>query len=281
MKLMQKFPDTYPNEETALEGLMEEYVMFVSLRQWQRHPVRKQYIATSQIYIHSKLLVIDDRVIIVGSANINDRSMIGDRDTELAVRIEGTDLVDGLMDGQPCKVSSRWSLNESPLLVFHAICLLQQVSKQIRLFRERLWRQNFGLEYSSGDGGHFSGGQEPAQRSVDPPGFFADPVKQYTVVYKRCKGNTDYYREMFPLSGPHNACQARKEVKDFISHHQRDNFFQYLAEIVDEEKLRKLAAIARAAAAKSDERGKDTKPEASQLCVVFVVVASCIGSILS
>jgi len=37
------------------------------------------------IYVHSKLMVVDDEVAIVGSANINMRSMAGSRDTELAV----------------------------------------------------------------------------------------------------------------------------------------------------------------------------------------------------
>ena len=37
------------------------------------------------VYVHSKLLVADDSVAIVGSANINQRSLAGSRDTELAV----------------------------------------------------------------------------------------------------------------------------------------------------------------------------------------------------
>jgi phospholipase D1/2 len=37
------------------------------------------------IYVHSKMMIIDDEYIIVGSANINERSMAGDRDTEIAV----------------------------------------------------------------------------------------------------------------------------------------------------------------------------------------------------
>ena len=39
------------------------------------------------IYVHSKMMIIDDRRTIIGSANINDRSMMGDRDSELAVNI--------------------------------------------------------------------------------------------------------------------------------------------------------------------------------------------------
>lgn len=37
------------------------------------------------IYVHSKMMIVDDTYIIVGSANINQRSMAGTRDTEMAV----------------------------------------------------------------------------------------------------------------------------------------------------------------------------------------------------
>ena len=50
--------------------------MFLSLQQWERHPVREQFVGTSQIYMHSKLIIVDDRVLIVGSANINDRKLL-------------------------------------------------------------------------------------------------------------------------------------------------------------------------------------------------------------
>lgn len=33
------------------------------------------------IYIHSKLIIADDSHLICGSANINDRSMLGNRDS--------------------------------------------------------------------------------------------------------------------------------------------------------------------------------------------------------
>eukprot|EP00834_Sanchytrium_tribonematis_P003501 NODE_136_length_16465_cov_1.184957.p4 type:complete len:593 gc:universal NODE_136_length_16465_cov_1.184957:16464-14686(-) len=41
--------------------------------------------ATEQIYIHSKLMIVDDCKCVLGSANINDRSMEGNRDSEIAV----------------------------------------------------------------------------------------------------------------------------------------------------------------------------------------------------
>lgn len=37
------------------------------------------------VYVHSKLMIVDDSVAIVGSANINQRSLAGSRDSELAV----------------------------------------------------------------------------------------------------------------------------------------------------------------------------------------------------
>lgn len=43
---------------------------------------------TEIVYIHSKLLIADDEVCILGSANINDRSLLGDRDSELCLLIE-------------------------------------------------------------------------------------------------------------------------------------------------------------------------------------------------
>ena len=37
------------------------------------------------IYVHSKMMIVDDVYIIIGSANINERSMAGSRDSEIAV----------------------------------------------------------------------------------------------------------------------------------------------------------------------------------------------------
>ena len=38
---------------------------------------------------------MDDRLAIIGSANINERSQRGDRDSELAAVIRDTDMIDG------------------------------------------------------------------------------------------------------------------------------------------------------------------------------------------
>jgi len=36
---------------------------------------------TEIIYVHSKLMIVDDKKVICGSANINDRSLLGNRDS--------------------------------------------------------------------------------------------------------------------------------------------------------------------------------------------------------
>ncbi|PKS09115.1 hypothetical protein jhhlp_003729 [Lomentospora prolificans] len=56
---------------------------------------------SEQLYIHSKLLIADDRLVICGSANINDRSQLGSHDSEIAVVIEDPTPVDSYMNGRP------------------------------------------------------------------------------------------------------------------------------------------------------------------------------------
>ncbi|EMD36120.1 hypothetical protein CERSUDRAFT_116030 [Gelatoporia subvermispora B] len=53
------------------------------------------------LYIHSKVMIVDDQRVIMGSANINDRSQKGDGDSEIALVIEDDDMIDSQMDGKP------------------------------------------------------------------------------------------------------------------------------------------------------------------------------------
>ncbi|XBJ22005.1 hypothetical protein VPH35_000460 [Triticum aestivum] len=46
---------------------------------------RAQMARRFMIYVHSKMMIVDDEYIIVGSANLNERSMAGYRDTEIAI----------------------------------------------------------------------------------------------------------------------------------------------------------------------------------------------------
>ena len=79
--------------------LFREYIGFFSLR---NHAVIDNIPVTELIYIHSKLMIVDDRYVIMGSANINDRSMTGERDSEFAVIYsEEENSLKSIMDGKP------------------------------------------------------------------------------------------------------------------------------------------------------------------------------------
>lgn len=63
-----------------------KYIKFFSLR---NHAILEETQTPVEeiIYIHAKLMIVDDRYLILGSANINDRSMLGSRDHEIGLFI--------------------------------------------------------------------------------------------------------------------------------------------------------------------------------------------------
>ncbi|XP_044722026.1 PLD-like domain-containing protein [Hirsutella rhossiliensis] len=75
-----------------------------------------------ELYIHAKLLIADDRIVICGSSNLNDRSQLGDHDSELSIVMEDTKRLASTMDGKPFEVG------------YHAATL-----------RRYLWREHMGL----------------------------------------------------------------------------------------------------------------------------------------
>ncbi|KAH8685901.1 hypothetical protein BGZ60DRAFT_426362 [Tricladium varicosporioides] len=78
----------------------EDFVQFYSLRSWGRIGPKKTLV-TEQLYIHAKVIVVDDRIALIGSANINERSMLGNRDSECAAVVRDTDMIWSTMDGEP------------------------------------------------------------------------------------------------------------------------------------------------------------------------------------
>lgn len=78
----------------------EDYISFYSLRTWGKIGPSKQLV-TEQLYIHAKCMVVDDRIAIIGSANINERSMLGSRDSECAAVVRDTDMLWSTMNCEP------------------------------------------------------------------------------------------------------------------------------------------------------------------------------------
>ncbi|KAJ6619535.1 hypothetical protein B0H10DRAFT_2026156 [Mycena sp. CBHHK59/15] len=80
----------------------DDYISVFALRNWGK--LRGNVLTTEQVYIHGKVCIVDDRLAIIGSANINERSQRGDRDSELAAVIRDTDMIDCTMAGKPFQV---------------------------------------------------------------------------------------------------------------------------------------------------------------------------------
>ncbi|RWS15968.1 phospholipase D2-like isoform X2 [Dinothrombium tinctorium] len=82
-----------------------KYISFYGLRNYDELNGK---LVTELIYVHSKLIIADDKITIIGSSNINDRSMVGYRDSEIALVIQDIETTEGLMNGQPYR-SGRFS----------------------------------------------------------------------------------------------------------------------------------------------------------------------------
>ncbi|KAI9810163.1 MAG: Phospholipase D1 [Phylliscum demangeonii] len=78
----------------------EDYIQFYSLRSWGKIESSKMLV-TEQLYIHAKCMIVDDRIAIIGSANINERSLLGTRDSECAAVVRDTDMLESSMNGKP------------------------------------------------------------------------------------------------------------------------------------------------------------------------------------
>lgn len=61
---------------------------------------------SEQLYIHSKVLIADDLTVLIGSANLNDRSQLGTHDSEIAVVIEDPTPIRATMASRPYTASA-------------------------------------------------------------------------------------------------------------------------------------------------------------------------------
>jgi phosphatidylserine/phosphatidylglycerophosphate/cardiolipin synthase-like enzyme len=66
-----------------------------------------------------QVLIADDRIVICGSANLNDRSQLGTHDSEIAIVVEDQTPVQSSMNGRPWQAnrfaaSLRRQLQETP-----------------------------------------------------------------------------------------------------------------------------------------------------------------------
>ncbi|WP_374515356.1 phospholipase D-like domain-containing protein [Niveibacterium sp.] len=105
----------------GMEHGWRNYLTVLNMRNYGQ---TSEGVVTEMIYVHSKLTIIDDAVAIIGSANINDRSLSGNGDTELAAVIADSSEAAWTDLGQGVKGPTR---------------------KFARELRVKLWKKHFGM----------------------------------------------------------------------------------------------------------------------------------------
>ncbi|HCF3645152.1 TPA: phospholipase D [Pseudomonas aeruginosa] len=155
------------------------YLTLLNLRTWA---VLGGRVVTEQIYVHSKLLIADDRVAILGSANINDRSLQGERDSELAVMVRDSEPLTVRLDGKNDAI----------------------VGKAIHQLRVNLWKKHFGL--SQGPGGFVKPASELSA-------YLSIPAAQeaWEAIQTLAKENTRAYERTFNFI-PQNISQTQLQL---------------------------------------------------------------------
>ncbi|KAG0232178.1 Phospholipase D1 [Actinomortierella wolfii] len=173
-----------------------KYINFYGLRNWAK--LGDKFI-TEQVYIHAKMMVVDDRVAIIGSANINERSMLGNRDSEIAAIVRDQDYIASTMNGEPYKVS-----------------------RFAHTLRMNLMMEHLGLDVSRMNDSNLPDNEARLERNllrfserdfVDPvhPAFFED-IWQY-----HAEINTNIFREMFKCI-PDNTVRTWADYTRFNAH---------------------------------------------------------------
>lgn len=147
---------------------------------------RMDYV-TEQVYIHSKLVIIDDKIVICGSANLNDRSQLGNRDSEIAIVVEDEDTVESKMSGQPYK-ASRYALT----------------------LRMQLFKEHLGLLKNT-ESESFDYAIRKDVSVMDP----LDDEFYFNVWNKTAEGNTLVYRELFKCV-PDDTVHSVEDHRNFV-----------------------------------------------------------------
>ncbi|XP_019180248.1 PREDICTED: phospholipase D zeta 1-like [Ipomoea nil] len=107
---------------------VNDYISFYGLRAYGRL-FDGGPLVSSQIYVHSKIMIIDDSTTLIGSANINDRSLLGSRDSEIGLIIEDKEFVDSYMGGKPWKAGKFTSSLRLSLWSEHLCLNAEEVGK--------------------------------------------------------------------------------------------------------------------------------------------------------
>ena len=187
---------------TSSESIAEDAMArggLVSEEPWEGAPEdEKENFVQEELYIHGKLLIVDDKTVICGSSNINDRSMMGSHDSELSIVMTDTRTLETTMDGKPYQAGH------------HAATL-----------RRHLWREHLGIiEAQPVDAKDDPNAQPPTvcmndEYSGEEWDFVADPLSDHLWEKwtSQATTNTQIYRHLFRADPDENI----KTWKDYDS----------------------------------------------------------------
>jgi len=163
--------------EKIMGNKWKNYIGFFSLR---NHGLVNNVPKTEIIYIHSKLMIIDDKTVLIGSANINDRSMLGDRDSEFAVIINEKQELKNRKTGKKFIMNGNSNYNASNFAVE---------------FRKALMAEHLGINQND--------------QILD------DPVNNqlYSLFLNRARTNTEIYHDIFACY-PDDSFVSFQSLKD-------------------------------------------------------------------
>ncbi|KAI0160996.1 phospholipase D/nuclease [Hypoxylon sp. FL1284] len=159
---------------------------------------------SEELYIHSKVLIADDRLVICGSANLNDRSQLGTHDSEIAVVIEDTsDPVESTMGGRPYTASR-----------FAASLRRQLFRKHLGLLRDQPCdRPDANWTPVDRDPQRYDWGSRADELVADP--MSDDFWRLWT---ETARTNTDVFSKVFhPV--PNDRVRDWHQYEDFFSRH--------------------------------------------------------------
>ena len=147
--------------EKRMGNEWKNYISFFSLR---NHALVNNVPKTEIIYIHCKLMIIDDKTVLIGSANINDRSMLGDRDSEFAVIINEKQELENKKTGKKYIMNGDSNYNATNFAVE---------------FRKALMAEHLGISQNDS--------------------ILDDPVSNqlYSLFINRARNNTEIYHDLF------------------------------------------------------------------------------------
>lgn len=169
-------------------------------------------------------MIADDRIVICGSANLNDRSQLGDHDSELAIIIEDFTPLQSKMNGKP------WT-----------------ASRFASSLRRQLFRKHLGLlppqDPQRPDANFEPVGVAPNQFDFDAPEsqLVADPLADtlHSLWNTRAHTNTDVFRKVFH-SVPDDQVRDWATYKEFYGYYFNKSDKQAYGQARDEPPSRYL-----------------------------------------